>query len=99
MLSGRLKDLVTHSPTFLGEKNERKDGKVFRSSYFFDYDKIFRNIHCSSHRHLLYPDYVPPRSPYGLIQEELWQYPWRLLIATIFLNKTSGSLFVRFYNR
>lgn len=45
----------------------------------------------SPHRHLLYPEYVPPRSPYGLIQEDLWPCPWKLLIATIFLNKTLGQ--------
>lgn len=32
----------------------------------------------------------PPRSPYNLIQEDLFHDPWQLLIATIFLNSTSG---------
>ena len=41
-------------------------------------------------RHLDYPDYVPPSSPYGLVQEQLYQDPWKLLIATIFLNRTTG---------
>ena len=31
----------------------------------------------------------PPQSPYGLIEEELFGNPWRLLIACILLNKTS----------
>lgn len=34
--------------------------------------------------------WVPPRSPYSLIQEDLFDKPWQLLIATIFLTKTSG---------
>ena len=41
-------------------------------------------------RHLDYPDFVPPSSPYGLVQEKLYQDPWKLLIATIFLNRTNG---------
>lgn len=35
--------------------------------------------------------WIPPRSPYNLIQETLFHDPWKLLIATIFLNKTSGT--------
>lgn len=31
----------------------------------------------------------PPQSPYGLIEEELFGNPWRLLVACILLNKTS----------
>jgi len=33
----------------------------------------------------------PPESPYKFIQELLYRDPWRLLISTIFLNKTSGK--------
>ncbi|XP_074406367.1 methyl-CpG-binding domain protein 4 isoform X3 [Zonotrichia albicollis] len=33
--------------------------------------------------------WTPPRSPFNLIQETLFHDPWKLLIATIFLNKTS----------
>ena len=33
----------------------------------------------------------PPRSPHNLIQEELYSDPWKLLVATIFLNKTRGT--------
>ena len=42
-------------------------------------------------RHLDYPDFVPPTSPHGLVQEQLFREPWKLLIATIFLNRTSGE--------
>lgn len=44
-----------------------------------------------NHRHLQYEDHVPPCSPYGLVQEELWEDPWKLLVATIFLNRTTGT--------
>jgi methyl-CpG-binding domain protein 4 len=30
-------------------------------------------------------------SPFGLLEEELWQDPWRLLLACLLLNKTSGK--------
>ena len=42
------------------------------------------------HRHLQYPDFVPPKSPHGLVQEQLYSEPWKLLVATIFLNRTTG---------
>ncbi|TNN48266.1 Methyl-CpG-binding domain protein 4 [Liparis tanakae] len=35
--------------------------------------------------------WTPPRSPYNLVQETLFHDPWKLLVATIFLNKTSGT--------
>ena len=35
--------------------------------------------------------YAPPKSPFNLIQEELYKDPWKLLVATIFLNKTGGK--------
>ncbi|KAM4650524.1 methyl-CpG-binding domain protein 4 [Discoglossus pictus] len=36
--------------------------------------------------------WTPPRSPYNLVQETLFHDPWKLLLATIFLNKTSGKM-------
>ncbi|NXL85290.1 MBD4 protein, partial [Alectura lathami] len=38
--------------------------------------------------------WTPPRSPFNLVQETLFHDPWKLLIATIFLNKTSGKMAV-----
>lgn len=35
------------------------------------------------------PLWSPPKSPHGLLEEDLYQNPWSLLVATIFLNKTS----------
>lgn len=32
----------------------------------------------------------PPVSPYGLLEEELFQDPWRLLVACMLLNKTTA---------
>ncbi|XP_025209005.1 methyl-CpG-binding domain protein 4-like [Melanaphis sacchari] len=36
--------------------------------------------------------WIPPRSPYALIQEDLFHNPWQLLIATIFLTKVTAKL-------
>jgi len=33
----------------------------------------------------------PPVSPFGLIEEELYHDPWKLLLACMLLNKTSGK--------
>ncbi|EFN59677.1 hypothetical protein CHLNCDRAFT_14045, partial [Chlorella variabilis] len=33
----------------------------------------------------------PPVSPFGLLEEELFDDPWKLLVACMLLNKTSGA--------
>lgn len=35
--------------------------------------------------------WIPPRSPFNLVQENLFHDPWKLLVATIFLNRTTGN--------
>lgn len=35
--------------------------------------------------------YIPPRSPFCLIQEQLYEDPWKLLIACLFLNRTTAK--------
>uniref|UniRef100_A0A1B6MDG2 HhH-GPD domain-containing protein n=1 Tax=Graphocephala atropunctata TaxID=36148 RepID=A0A1B6MDG2_9HEMI len=35
--------------------------------------------------------WIPPRSPYSLVQEDLFDNPWQLLVATIFLTKTTAK--------
>lgn len=32
--------------------------------------------------------WIPPRSPYNLIQEHLWNDPWKIFVACIFCNLT-----------
>lgn len=32
---------------------------------------------------------IPPRSPWGLIQEDLWPDRWKILLSCMFLNCTS----------
>eukprot|EP00898_Chlorokybus_atmophyticus_P008165 jgi/Chlat1/834/Chrsp104S01175 len=36
--------------------------------------------------------WTPPKSPFGLIQEQLYQDPWKVLVACMLLNKTSGKV-------
>jgi len=44
----------------------------------------------------------PPKSPYNLIQEQLWQDPWKIFVACIFCNLTkrvqSEPYMWRFFN-
>ncbi|KAM3617021.1 uncharacterized protein V6R79_001186 [Siganus canaliculatus] len=43
-------------------------------------------------RRKAFKKWTPPRSPYNLVQETLFHDPWKLLVATVFLNKTSGKM-------
>ena len=43
-------------------------------------------------RRKAFKKWTPPRSPFNLVQETLFHDPWKLLVATIFLNKTSGRI-------
>jgi len=47
--------------------------------------------------------FLPPRSPYGLIQEDLWPDEWKILVACVFLNCTSRrqaeKILPRFFGR
>ncbi|KAL2101980.1 hypothetical protein ACEWY4_003741 [Coilia grayii] len=43
-------------------------------------------------RRKAFKKWTPPRSPFNLVQETLFHDPWKLLVATIFLNKTSGKM-------
>lgn len=79
------KDIKRKSPYFLRKRSMDKKTSLNESAI-----SLSSQYSSVQHKHLVNPDYVPPRSPYGLIQEDLWQDPWKLLIATIFLNKTTG---------
>lgn len=58
-------------------KNVIKNQNAIRTSHYFDTPSGSQ--------------WIPPRSPYALIQEDLFHNPWQLLIATIFLTKVSGK--------
>lgn len=67
------------------ERFERKRKKLSKSPYFKTPG------HSSGVRIGSSKPWVPPQSPYNLVQEKLYQDPWKVLIATIFLNRTTGK--------
>lgn len=38
---------------------------------------------------MLQKDWIPPRSPYGLIQEDVWPNEWLILVCCMMLNCTT----------
>ncbi|XP_005387143.1 PREDICTED: methyl-CpG-binding domain protein 4 [Chinchilla lanigera] len=63
---------------------KRKTSQYFTSKY--------NRGALSPPRRKAFKKWTPPRSPFNLIQETLFHDPWKLLIATIFLNRTSGKM-------
>ncbi|XP_045407469.1 methyl-CpG-binding domain protein 4 [Lemur catta] len=63
---------------------KRKTSQYFSSKY--------NKEALSPPRRKAFKKWTPPRSPFNLIQETLFHDPWKLLIATIFLNRTSGKM-------
>lgn len=37
------------------------------------------------------PEWTPPQSPYGLLQEQLYREPWKVLVACVLLNLTTAT--------
>ena len=62
---------------------------VKKSKYFLKHAKNSKTKLKPVTRKLVW---VPPKSPYNLVQEILFHDPWKLLVATIFLHKTSGNV-------
>lgn len=60
---------------------------------FKNYDGVDQNYHSC----VTVQKWVPPRSPFNLLQETFYHDPWQLLIATIFLTKTPGISFIKNY--
>ncbi|EEB12336.1 conserved hypothetical protein [Pediculus humanus corporis] len=58
-----------------------------KSIYFSNTNK--KSIILKSNKKKL--NWIPPKSPYNLIQELLYHDPWKLLICTIFLQKSNGK--------
>ncbi|XP_041654319.1 methyl-CpG-binding domain protein 4 [Cheilinus undulatus] len=70
-------------------KSKCVEGKRKTSPYFSQKNPL-RDL--SPPRRKAFKKWTPPRSPYNLVQETLFHDPWKLLVATIFLNKTSGKM-------
>jgi len=75
------------------KKNVRKTSYCRRPGLV--YKNLIKNqnaVHTSHYFESISGDqWIPPRSPYALIQEDLFHNPWQLLIATIFLTKVTGK--------
>ena len=71
--------------------SDKKDYKCVRRSTRLKRSPYFTIAKIKRPRHFLYPSYTPPASPFHLIQEELHDDPWKVLVATIFLNRTAGK--------
>lgn len=84
-LKKNLKDIGhQHSLYF---QTASKNESVKRSPYF-----IRKKSRLKPHLVSKKLTWVPPKSPYNLIQETLFHDPWKLLLGTIFLNKTCAKL-------
>lgn len=67
--------------------------KIVRSPYFSSSSNtVEQPVSSAGRRREKNTDSAPPRSPFNLIQEDLFHDPWQMLIATIFLNSTSGRI-------
>ncbi|XP_066988750.1 neurofilament heavy polypeptide-like isoform X2 [Macrobrachium rosenbergii] len=64
---------------------EGNPGKKKRSEYFKQKSEPSRLRLKGSEK------WNPPKSPFNLLQEVLYHDPWKLLVGTIFLNRTTGE--------
>ncbi|XP_057671977.1 uncharacterized protein LOC130903745 [Diorhabda carinulata] len=70
--------------------NEVKDSKTKQEEFITNFlitDFEFKYLKHQKQRGT--SSWIPPRSPHNLIEESLYTDPWALLVATIFLNRTS----------
>ncbi|CAI9737241.1 methyl-CpG-binding domain protein 4 isoform X2 [Octopus vulgaris] len=71
-------------------KSKPKSPKSLQKSKYFQ-KKDDKMTSLAQPRILSQTKWTPPKSPFCLVQESLFHDPWKLLIATIFLNKTTGK--------
>ncbi|XP_068939987.1 methyl-CpG-binding domain protein 4 [Petaurus breviceps papuanus] len=83
------KDL-TFVTTFQENTIQRTQVERRKTSQYFS--NKYNKEALSPPRRKLFKKWTPPRSPFNLVQETLFHDPWKLLIATIFLNRTSGKM-------
>ncbi|XP_036593975.1 methyl-CpG-binding domain protein 4 [Trichosurus vulpecula] len=83
------KDL-TFVTTFQENTIQRTQVEKRKTSQYFS-NKNNKEV-LSPPRRKLFKKWTPPRSPFNLVQETLFHDPWKLLIATIFLNRTKGKM-------
>ena len=68
------------------QKKHEDNCKInFNQDEFCEQKHLVRGLHETI-------NYIPPKSPFHLIQEELHHNPWQMLLATIFLHRTNGKV-------
>ncbi|XP_005066161.1 methyl-CpG-binding domain protein 4 isoform X2 [Mesocricetus auratus] len=78
------------SETFPEDNIPRTQVEKRKTSLYFS--NKYNKEALSPPRRKAFKKWTPPRSPFNLVQETLFHDPWKLLIATIFLNRTSGKM-------
>lgn len=78
------------SETFQEDSIPRTQVEKRKTSLYFS--SKYNKEALSPPRRKAFRKWTPPRSPFNLVQEILFHDPWKLLIATIFLNRTSGKM-------
>ncbi|XP_051059649.1 methyl-CpG-binding domain protein 4 isoform X1 [Phodopus roborovskii] len=78
------------SETFQEDSIPRTQVEKRKTSLYFS--SKYNKEALSPPRRKAFKKWTPPRSPFNLVQETLFHDPWKLLIATIFLNRTSGKM-------
>lgn len=87
-----LKPLISNADPTMKDEVFKKCGKTI-----LDVKKEIENLdldllkNYSDNYTLTPPIWHPPKSPHNLIEEDLYHDPWQLLVATIFLNRTSAK--------
>ncbi|XP_076362291.1 uncharacterized protein LOC143253050 isoform X2 [Tachypleus tridentatus] len=66
------------------------ENKTLQSSYFLKKYEGLTSVPLVFKRWNCKDKWTPPKSPYNLVQESLYHDPWKLLVSTIFLQKTTG---------
>nr|CAD7267086.1 unnamed protein product [Timema shepardi] len=87
-----LKQLTKNESSNPETCNTRKCSRETVSRYFCQVDSFRCGGTVRMHKK---KRWIPPRSPYQLIQENYYDNPWQLLVATIFLQRTQGQLATR----
>lgn len=78
------------SETLREDSSPRTQVEKRKTSLYFS--SKYNKEALSPPRRKAFKKWTPPRSPFNLVQETLFHDPWKLLIATIFLNRTSGKM-------
>lgn len=81
---------VSCTPVRDSQNNSKSSTDKRKTSPYFS-GKLLKDG-LSPPRRKAFKKWTPPRSPFNLVQETLFHHPWKLLVATIFLNKTTGKM-------